>query len=76
MATHSYNLIYILDYILNIFQNDANPTWKPVRITSGKLCNGDWDRTLKFEIFDHDGNGEHDYIGEYYTTLDEVRIAI
>ena len=35
-------------------QDNPNPEWEEVFITSGKLCNGDWNRQLKFEIFDHD----------------------
>ncbi len=40
-----------------------------MEISSGKLCNGDWSRRLKVEVFDYDGDGDHDYIGEFATTL-------
>lgn len=43
-----------------------------MKISSGKLCNGDWNRRLKFEVFDHDNDGGHDFIGEFYTTLEEM----
>ena len=56
----------------SMFQDNPDPEWGPVKISSGKLCNGDWNRAIKFEVFDHDMNGGHDYIGEYNTTLDEV----
>ncbi len=39
---------------------------------SDKLCNGDWSRRLKVEIFDYNDSGEHDFIGQYYTNLEEM----
>lgn len=39
---------------------------------SDKLCNGDWQRRLKVEIFDYNDSGEHDFIGEYFTNLEEM----
>ena len=53
-------------------QDNANPEWAPCQISSGKLCNGDWNRKLKFEIFDYDSDGGHDFIGEFETTLEEM----
>ncbi len=53
-------------------QDNANPSWLPVEISSGKLCNGDWSRRLRFEVFDYDFDGDHDYIGEFVTTLEEM----
>ncbi len=61
-------LVYRSEYI----KDDPNPEWEPCNITSGKLCNGDWNRKLKFEIFDYDSDGNHDFIGEYETTLEEM----
>ena len=29
------------------------------------LCNGDIDRMLKFEVFDYDDDGTHDYAVHY-----------
>jgi hypothetical protein len=69
----SRNLSYFLMriYYRANFQDNANPEWKKAEITSGKLCNGDWNRKLKFEIFDHD-TGSDDYIGQFETNLEEV----
>ena len=39
-------LVYRSEWI----KDDPNPEWAPVQITSGKLCNGDWNRRLKFEV--------------------------
>ena len=40
-----------------------------------ELCNGDYERKLKFDVFDWDSNGSHDYIGSFVTTLQELSIA-
>ena len=32
-------------------------------ITTDRLCNGDFDRTLVFEVYDWDKDGSHDLIG-------------
>ena len=48
--------------------NNVNPVWKPFVISIRTLCNGDLDRNLKFECFDHNNNGNHSYIGEFSTT--------
>ena len=41
-------------------------------MTSVKLCNGDYDRPLKVEIWDFDDNGSHDFIGQFLTNVNEV----
>lgn len=33
------------------------------------LCNGDYDRNLKFMCWDWNNSGQHSLIGEFYTTL-------
>ena len=45
----SYTVVYRSDYI----KDEPAPSWPPVTITSDKLCNGDWNRRLKVEIFDY-----------------------
>lgn len=45
------------------------PIWKPMIIPATKLCNGDFDRKIKIECFDHRSNGNHKLIGTTYTTL-------
>ena len=37
-----------------VIMNNLNPTWKPFTITCVKLCNGNHDRKLKFDIYDWD----------------------
>jgi len=51
---------------------NCNPVWKPFVIPIRALCNGDLDRNLKFEVFDHNNNGNHSYIGEFSTTARQL----
>ena len=64
-------LVYRSEWI----SNNASPEWAPVEITSGKLCNGDWNRNLRIEVYDHDTGAEDDYIGAFSTNLEEVLFA-
>ena len=36
---------------------------------AGSLCNGDYERDLKFEIFDWEFTGAHKSMGVFHTTL-------
>lgn len=64
----SWTVVYRSDYI----KDEPSPEWPAVTIMSDKLCNGDWSRRLKVEIFDYNDSGEHDFIGQYYTNLEEM----
>ena len=61
-------LVYRSEWI----SNNPSPEWAAVEITSGKLCNGDWNRNLRIEVYDHDTGAEDDYIGAFTTNLEEV----
>lgn len=61
-------LVYRSDYI----KDNPNPDWPSVKMSSKKLCNGDYDRPLKIQVFDFDNDGKHDFIGEFYTTVNEM----
>ncbi|KAK2509407.1 hypothetical protein MC885_021427 [Smutsia gigantea] len=36
------------------------------------LCNGDYDRSIKVEVYDWDRDGSHDFIGEFTTSYREL----
>lgn len=46
-----------------------NPTWRPFKIRATTLCNGDFDRNIKIDCYDHRSNGSHKLIGTCYTNL-------
>ena len=52
-----------------VVDNDLNPTWKPFVKEARALCNGDYNRTLKVDVYDMDNDGSHDLIGTFQTNL-------
>uniref|UniRef100_A0A4W5RWZ6 Copine family member 9 n=1 Tax=Hucho hucho TaxID=62062 RepID=A0A4W5RWZ6_9TELE len=52
-------------------KNTLNPVWQPFTIPVRALCNGDYDRTVKVDVYDWDRNGSHDFIGEFTTSYRE-----
>lgn len=50
-------------------RSSQNPKWKRVVVRAVSLCNGDYDRNLKIDCYDHRSNGDHKLIGTCYTTL-------
>uniref|UniRef100_A0A8B9LUG3 Copine Va n=1 Tax=Astyanax mexicanus TaxID=7994 RepID=A0A8B9LUG3_ASTMX len=55
-----------------VVKNTLNPVWKPFSIPVRALCNGDYDRSIKVEIYDWDRDGSHDFIGEFTTSYKEL----
>uniref|UniRef100_A0AAY4E349 C2 domain-containing protein n=1 Tax=Denticeps clupeoides TaxID=299321 RepID=A0AAY4E349_9TELE len=54
-----------------VVKNTLNPVWQPFTIPVRALCNGDYDRTVKVDVFDWDRDGSHDFIGEFTTSYRE-----
>lgn len=46
-----------------------SPSWQPFTIRATTLCNGDFERTIKIDCYDHRNNGNHKLIGTCYTSL-------
>ncbi|MBN3288831.1 CPNE8 protein, partial [Polyodon spathula] len=55
-----------------VVKNTLNPVWQAFRIPVRALCNGDFDRTIKIEVYDWDRDGSHDFIGEFTTSYREL----
>jgi hypothetical protein len=49
--------------------NTLNPAWTVAKIPMVGLCNGDIDRPLKIEIFDHERSGKHVFMGMVTTSV-------
>ncbi|CAM9627798.1 unnamed protein product, partial [Laminaria digitata] len=52
--------------------NDLNPLWKPQETSiqvRAALCNGDYRRPLRVEVWDWDRDGGHDAMGSVTTSL-------
>ncbi|XP_068170574.1 copine-9-like isoform X1 [Antennarius striatus] len=54
-----------------VIKNNLNPVWQPFTIPVRALCNGDYDRTVKVDVYDWDRDGSHDFIGEFTTSYRE-----
>jgi hypothetical protein len=52
-----------------VIMNNLSPNWRRATIPVQILCNGDYDRPLKFEVFDWDSDGSHDYMGAFQSSL-------
>uniref|UniRef100_A0A8C9XR26 Copine 8 n=1 Tax=Sander lucioperca TaxID=283035 RepID=A0A8C9XR26_SANLU len=55
-----------------VVKNTLNPVWQAFKISVRALCNGDYDRTIKVEVYDWDRDGSHDFIGEFSTSYREL----
>jgi len=55
-----------------VVDNDLNPAWKPFVKEARALCNGDYNRTLKVDVYDMDNDGSHDLIGTFQTNLQRL----
>ncbi|KAM3673689.1 copine-8 isoform X2 [Ammospiza nelsoni] len=55
-----------------VVKNTLNPVWQAFKISVRALCNGDYDRTIKVEVYDWDRDGSHDFIGEFTTSYREL----
>ncbi|KAG2467904.1 CPNE5 protein, partial [Polypterus senegalus] len=55
-----------------VVKNTLNPVWQSFSIPVRALCNGDYDRTIKVEVYDWDRDGSHDFIGEFTTSYREL----
>ncbi len=58
-----------------VIKNDLSPTWRPMAIPVRDLCNNDYERPLKVDVYDWDSDGSHDLIGSFKTDLKTLAIA-
>ncbi|CAM9104353.1 unnamed protein product [Pylaiella littoralis] len=52
-----------------VVMNDLNPLWKPQEMSVQALCNGDYLRPLRVEVWDWDRDGDHDCMGRLTSSL-------
>lgn len=55
-----------------MLDDQVNPKWKKFTIPVKLLCNGDYNRILKFVCWDYNKLGSRALIGEFQTTLNEI----
>jgi len=49
--------------------NDLNPKFMGLTIPLVSLCNGDIDRPVKLEVWDHEDSGKHQFMGQIETSV-------
>lgn len=64
----TYTVVHKTEHI----KNNVNPLWKKFFIPVRTLCNGDYDRNIKVECFDHNLNGSHKLIGEFFINVRQL----
>jgi len=64
----TYTVVHKTEHI----KNNVNPLWKKFFIPVRTLCNGDYDRNIKVECFDHNLNGSHKLIGEFFVNVRQL----
>ena len=62
-------------YKSEVIKNTVNPKWSVMKKSVSKLCDGDYDRDLKIEVFDYDSIGANDLIGVCTTNLRSLSTA-
>ena len=72
MPAGQWSLVYKSEHV----KNNQNPKWSPMQKTTTEVCNGDYDRELKIEVFDYDSDGGHDLIGDFTTSLRSLSTGV
>ncbi|OXB67236.1 hypothetical protein ASZ78_015877 [Callipepla squamata] len=65
-------LTFTICHKTEVMRNTLNPVWPAFAIPVRALCNGDYDRAIKVEVYDWDRDGSHDFIGEFTTSYREL----
>ncbi|XP_021936016.1 copine-8-like isoform X2 [Zootermopsis nevadensis] len=63
---------YIVVYKTEVVKHTLNPVWPKFSVPVRSLCNGDYDRNIKVVCYDHESDGDHNLIGEFYVTLRQL----
>ncbi|KAI4825429.1 hypothetical protein KUCAC02_021109 [Chaenocephalus aceratus] len=63
---------YTICHKTEVVKNNLDPVWQAFKIPVRALCNGDYDRSIKVEVYDWDRDGGHDFIGDFSTRYREM----
>uniref|UniRef100_A0A672ZRP0 Copine VIII n=1 Tax=Sphaeramia orbicularis TaxID=375764 RepID=A0A672ZRP0_9TELE len=63
---------YTICHKTEVVKNTLDPVWQAFKIPVRALCNGDYDRSIKVEVYDWDRDGGHDFIGEFSTSYRQM----
>ncbi|XP_028904940.1 copine-1 isoform X1 [Ornithorhynchus anatinus] len=62
-----------LVYRSEVIKNDLNPSWRKFSTPLQSLCGGDANAPIQVRCLDYDGDGSHDLIGAFQTTLAQLQ---
>ena len=48
---------YTVCHKTEVIKNNLNPEWKEMTVPVSVLCNGDYERTIKVDVYDWDRDG-------------------
>lgn len=63
---------YTIIYRSPPVMKNLNPRWNKFTLKIQQLCGGDWERTLRFSVWDWNSSGNHDFIGSCTTCLRDI----
>ncbi|XP_065898758.1 copine-8-like [Dysidea avara] len=66
------NGMFTLVHRTDVAYNTSNPRWSTFSEPVSKLCSNQWDRQLLFSVYQYNRNGNHDMLGYFYTSLEEI----
>lgn len=55
-----------------VIRNTTKPSFKPVTMRIGTLCNGDLDRSIRFDLMEWKYSGDHHLLGSAYTSVNTL----
>uniref|UniRef100_A0A8C4K1Z4 Copine 7 n=1 Tax=Dromaius novaehollandiae TaxID=8790 RepID=A0A8C4K1Z4_DRONO len=65
-----------LVYRTEVVKNNLSPVWEPFKVSLNSLCSCEEQRKLRCVVWDYDSRGKHDFIGEFFTTFEEMQKAM
>ncbi|XP_076205010.1 copine-7 [Aptenodytes patagonicus] len=65
-----------LVYRTEVVKNNLSPIWDPFKVSLNSLCSCEEKRKLRCVVWDYDSRGKHDFIGEFFTTFEEMQKAM
>jgi len=60
---------YVLVHRTEVIKCNLNPNWAVFKMPMSSLCNGDYFRDIKFDIYDWNRSGSHEIIGSFHTNV-------
>ena len=60
----------------DVVKNTLKPNWKSFKISLKNLCNGDYEKPIKFDVYDWDADSDNDLIGSFTANFNQLKIAV